>query len=356
MKKQRGFTLIELMVSLTISSLLAIMLLSIFTRMSFAFREHQQIVAVQQVLSAARNSIEADAQHAGFAMAQGFTLASDGGANRHSPVVITNASDGPDSVAFFYADGGTQALVTGGNATQITVDTATGFAANDLVVLSTADTVSVANPLSDSDANLAMFTACVVQISSVATGQVTFATSGTWGMAGNAHCATPSAGVTMMYKLVAHAWRVDPSRTELGVLQVDRTGALTSAPAWEDQAYGVTDLQTATYFFDGDGTDTDDPDTDPLRDWQSSGAQADMTAPRLYGSQFAPPLMMTMSLVARTTAKVEGVSTRNAPQLVDPQHVDHNLLGDRASFALTDRHVYRYLTFQVDLRNMGIGR
>ena len=365
-RRRRGFTLIELMVSLVISSLLVTMLLSIFARMSFAFREHQQIVNIQQVLSAGRNSIEADARQAGLALSQGFTIASD--ALRHSPVLVVNSATGPDEVGFYYADPTVQALVVSGpplpTAIDLMVDDSTGFAVGDLVVLSTPDTTTVANPLAASDANIAQFTACVVKVATLTTNEMTFQTSGEWGSGTNAHCSSPVANTTMVYKFVAHYWRIDPDRPEIGALQLDATGALTATTAFQDQAYGITDLQAATYFFDGDGLDTDDADADALRDWQSSDAQTTMTAPHALGSPFAPPLMMTMSLVARTTANVEGVTTRQSPQLVDPVHIDHNAIGDRPSVPLpsaTDprlmgNRIYRYLTFQVDFRNLGVGR
>ncbi|MBL0217472.1 MAG: prepilin-type N-terminal cleavage/methylation domain-containing protein [Myxococcales bacterium] len=363
-----GFTLIELMISLVISSLLVIMLLAIFSRMSFAFREHQQIITIQQVLSAGRNALEADARQAGLAMSQGFTISSDLDDDHHSPLRVVNSASGPDEVGFYYADPGVQALVVAGppvpSAVEVVVDDATGFHVGDLVVLSTADTTSVQNPLGETDANLAQFTACVVQISALAGDELTFATAGDWGNLGNVHCAAPSAGKTMVYKFVAHYWRIDPARPELGALQLDATGALTGTPAFVDQAYGITDLQAATYFFDNDGLDTDDPDTDPRRDWESSDEQTVLTAPRPVASPFAPPLMMTLSLVARTTANVEGVTTARTPRLVDATNVDHNPLGDRASVVLpsaTDprlagNRIYRYLTFQTDLRNLGVGR
>jgi prepilin-type N-terminal cleavage/methylation domain-containing protein len=365
-RAQRGFTLIELMVSLAISSLLVSMLLSIFARMSFAFREHQQIVNIQQVLSAGRNSIETDARQAGLAMSQGFTIAGD--ALRHSPVRVVNSANAPDEVGFYYADPTVQALVVAGpplpTATALMVDDATGFAVGDLVVLSTPDTSTVGNPLDDADANIAQFTACVVKIATVTVNELSFDTTGEWGTNANAHCSSPLANSTMVYKFVAHYWRIDPDRPDVGALQLDTSGALTLNPVFQDQAYGITDLQAATYFFDGDSFDTDDLDADALRDWQSSGAQTTMTEPHALATPFAPPLMMTLSLVARTTSNVEGVTTRQSPQLVDPAHVDHNALGDRGSVTLpsaTDprlmgNRIYRYLTFQVDFRNMGVGR
>lgn len=365
-RAERGFTLIELMISLVVGALLVSMLLSIFSRMSFAFREHQQIVNIQQTLSAARNAIETDARQAGLSISQGFTIAGD--TLRHSPLRVVNSSTGPDEVGFYYADPTEQALVVAGppipTAVSLVVDDATGFAAGDVVVLSTPDTTTVANPLDDADANIAQFTACVLRIASVSAGTVTFDTAAPWGSTTNTHCSSPIANRTMLYKFVAHTWRVDPTRPELGALQLDSTGGLIPSTAFRDEAYGITDLQAATYFFDGDTTDTDDPDSDALRDWQSSDAQTTMTDARALASPFAPPLMMTLSLVARTTANVEGVTTHATPPLVDPARVDHNTLGDRASVtlpsatdpALMGNRIYRHLTFQVDLRNLGVGR
>jgi prepilin-type N-terminal cleavage/methylation domain-containing protein len=367
-RRMAGFTLIELMVSLVVSSLLSIMLLSIFSRMSFAFREHQDIVRIQQVLSAGRNALEADARQAGLAISQGFTISADLGTARHSPVRVVNSATGPDEVGFYYADPTVQALVVAGppvpSTTAVVVDDATGFAIGDLVVLSTADTTTVGNSLADSDANLAQFTACIVKVATVAGSELGFETAGTWGNASNEHCAVPVANTTMVYKFVAHYWRIDPERPELGALQLDSTGALTATTAFEDQAYGIADLQAATYFFDGDAVDTNDADSDPLRDWQSSDQQTELTEPRAFASAFSAPLMMTMSLVARTTGNMEGVTTARTPDLVDPAEVHHNTIGDRASVALpsaTDprlggNRIYRHLTFQVDFRNLGVGR
>src|SRR5690606_31112814 len=131
---------------------------------------------------------------------------------------------------------------------------------------------------------------CVLRIQSISGNQISFDTGAPWGDGSNSHC-TLTPGATMVYKFVAHYWRIDPDRPELGALQLDRTGNLTGVPAFEDQAYGVSDLQVATYFFDHDGSDTDDPDADGDRDWYSSDLQQAMTERRLLVDQFAPPLM-----------------------------------------------------------------
>jgi prepilin-type N-terminal cleavage/methylation domain-containing protein len=364
-RKLRGFTLVELMVGLLISSMLVLLIMSVFARMSFAFREQQTVVGLQQTLSAARTAIEYDAHHAGHMVSQGFTISSDLGVNRHSPVRVVNRLAGPDEVAFFYADSSVQALVIGApapTAVTLTVDDIDAFAIGDLVVLSTPDTISMPNPISSDEANIAKFSACVLRIAAIGGNEITFETSGDWGNATNEHCDNPVGGQTMIYRFVAHHWRIDTTRPVLAPLQLDATGGL-GTPVFTDQAFGIVDLQAATYFFDADGTDTDDPDSDGDRDWMSSDAQETMTAPIPVADSFVAPLVMSLSVVTRT-GKVEGISTANSPELMDPDNPTNNTLGDRASFSLpspTDpmfdgQRIYRYVTFQVDLRNMGVGR
>ena len=379
---RRGFTLVELMVSMVIGSLLVIMLLTIFTRMSFAYREQQAIVNVQQTLTAARAAMELDAKQAGFGMAQGFKL-KDG--LLHSPVRVVNSSTGPDEVGFYYADPGatgtgakaggkSQALATSnGAATTVTFDDASGFAAGDLVVLTTPDTSSMANPISPTtDAKITRFDACVVQIASINTNTVVFSTTGSWGQVNNVHCATTTSGATMMYKFVAHYWRLDPTttgtptRTSLGVLQRSPTGNLVGANDFADMAYSFTDLQVATYFYDADydATDTLDPDTDGARDWYSSTQQDTWTQNIVTTASFFPPLAVSLSLVARTERDVEGVFSSTTPVLTVAGNPNNNLVGDRAAVSLpsaTDdrlkgNRIYRYITFRVDMRNLGVGR
>jgi prepilin-type N-terminal cleavage/methylation domain-containing protein len=373
-RRERGFTLIELMVALVVSSLLAGMILAIFSRMSTAYRGQQQIAGVQQVLAAARATIELDAKQAGLAMAQGFKLAGAPGVEQ-SPIQVTNSSTGPDRIAFFYADPTDQAVVASVVGTwnvtpAVIVDSATGFLPGDLVVLSTAD-LPLANPIGFTDANLAKYDACVLQIvtpGGIVGTTVTFSTIAPWGVAGSAHCTEPPAGkTTMMYRFVAHAYRIDPDplRTELGPLQWSLTGGLigTAADNWTDLAYGFTDLQTALQVFDNDGADTADLDGDGNREWYSGGMQDTITGPASPLTSSASLLQVSISLVARTDRDVEGIATAATPQLIDPAIPDNNQIGDHPSVVLPwtidpsiPGRIYRYTTFQVDLRNLGVGR
>ena len=72
---QSGFTLVEIMIALVISTLLVAMIISIFTSMSAAYRTQQQVAELQQILQAAEVTVEGDVRQAGYGCAQGFTWA-----------------------------------------------------------------------------------------------------------------------------------------------------------------------------------------------------------------------------------------------------------------------------------------
>jgi prepilin-type N-terminal cleavage/methylation domain-containing protein len=380
--RQRGFTLIELMVALLVSSLLVGMILAIFSRMSLAYRGQQQIAGVQQILAAARATIELDAQQAGLGMPQGFKTEIPGRPAVESPVQVTNSSTAPDQVAFFYADTSLQALVSAStlsaNATITVADPLVppplGFTLGMPVVLTTASTA--VNPLAGINPDIATYDACVLRIASIdyASRQVTFDTVAPWGSApGPIHCTNITATRTMMYRFVAHAYRIDPTpaRLPLGALQQSVTGNLTNAEVWNDLAYGFSDIQTAVRVYEPAGSDLDN-DGDPVRNWYSSANQDNATT---LGPTQSPVgailLAMTISLVAHTDRNVEGIATLATPNLIGPPapappNVNNNAIGDRASTPLPvappwpdpllpGQRIYRWTRFQIDFRNLGVG-
>ena len=364
MRPARGFTLIELMIALVISLLLVGMILAIFTRLSIAYRGQQQVAGVQQVLASARTAIELDAKHAGLGMPTGIKIASSD-VIRYAPVAITNSSTGPDQVRFMYADAVIQAAVTanGNAAVAVPVDDNSQFTVGDIILLTTPDT-STPNPSDPLGANVTTYSSCVLRVNRVPNGvSVIFDNSPPYGEPANRHCPGLVRGKSMMFKLVAHAYRIDPLRPAEGVLQMSPTGDLFGANDWQDLAYGFTDLQVATQFFDDDLVDTPDPDTDPKRDWFSSTAQQTMTQPVDDTVTYAAPLQMAITLVARTDRDVEGIASAATPNLTVGGNPNNNLIGDHPAVvfpsvdpALQGNRIYRYLTFQVDLRNTGIGR
>jgi prepilin-type N-terminal cleavage/methylation domain-containing protein len=368
---QRGFTLIELMIALLISSLLVGMILAIFSRMSLAYRGQQQVAGVQQVLAAARATIELDAKQAGLGIPQGFKTAMTG-ATLQSPVKISDSNVAPDKLTLFYADTSTQGVVQSGNpnaAPTVTLaDPATGFTPSMLVVLTTASTA--ASPGHPNDPYLAQYQACVLRIAAggVSGNVLTFENVAPWGPTASAGC-TVTPAVTMVYPLVAHAYRIDttsPARAALGALQVSYTGGLLGgAEVYTDLAYGFSDIQTAVRVLDPTGIDLDG-DTDPARNWYSGAAQAGATAIPPTSPAGSTLLGISISLVAHTDRDVEGIATTQTPSLTGA-NPDNNSLGDRPSTVLPTTQpwpdpllpglrIYRYTTFQVDFRNLGVGQ
>jgi len=377
-RDQRGFTLIELMVALVVSSLLVGMILAIFSRMSIAYRGQQQIAGVQQVLAAARATIEFDAKQAGFGLPQGFVFAGD--LKLHPAVSITNSSTGPDQIAFFYADSSAQALVTSTAwGTTLNVDDASSFAIGDLVVVSTAD-LSLSG-LGPNDGNIAKYAACALKVANKTSTSLSFTTVPPWGTPSESHCtALPNPSATsLVYKFVARGYRIDTTsaaQAAIGPLQLSTNGGLLGAgDTWNPLAFGFTDIQTSLQIFHQFSPapwpapgDTPDPDTDAVRDWYSGALQDTLTQPVLPAANTLDPkdglLQISISLVARTDRDVEGIATSLTPQLIDPLAPANNLLGDHAQVtlpsatdpALQGSRIYRYTTFQVDFRNLGVGR
>lgn len=360
------------MIGLVVSSLLVGMIFAIFIRMSGAYRGQQQVAEVQGKLAAARARIELDAKQAGLAMANGFYLAALGPGVAQPPLRVINNADGPDEVAFYSADPSAQAATTGGSGTCNRnqcdrLDATQGFAVGDLVVMSTVtwDPAATAGA-----AQIARFEACVLQLDAVGATSFGFSNTPPWGSPGNTFCpGNIVLGTTMFYKLTARHWRIDPARPADGVLQLSTGGALVGVDDWQDQAYGFTDLQVATRLFEaGDLTDTPDPGADPERDWYSGEDQETATAPFVPAAAPAPapakiPIQISISLVARTERDVEGIASASTPSLTVAGNTANNTIGDRAAIALPSalpalvgNRIYRYTTFQVDLRNLGVGR
>ena len=343
--------------------------------MSIAYRGQQQIAGVQQVLAAARATIEIDAKQAGLELSQGFRYAGDPGVppTPRLPVRVTDSDVGPDIIGFYYADPTVQAAVIGGAFPTVTVDQAIGFAADDLVVLSSVATTETG--VNSGEANIATYEACLLRLAVVqlSPAQLSFQTAAPWGRPTENHCKDPPGAGMMIYKFVARAYQIDtstPALAALGPLLLSQFGGLTDTVAdnWTPLAYGFTDIQAALQLYDkfepGGGSDTADPDLDPDREWYSGPMQTTLTQP---GATLQPRdgfLQMSISLVARTDRDVEGISTAATPALIDPARPDNNSLGNHASVtlpaagnpALQGSKIYRFTTFVVDLRNLGVGR
>ena len=345
------------MVSLVVSSLLIGMILAIWGRMSLAFRGQQSLAELQQILAAAHERVESDLRLAGFQIPDGFLVAGD--PLLHEPVEIVDDADGfgPDELRVFAADASAVARVVdfngGGDAptdsfVTVAVDTAADFVAGDLAVIVKAQ--------AGAPADVAFF-ACVVQIESIAGDSLTLAGNGLWGTTQNDQCdrvrTDPALGPdrrAMVYRFRARAYRIDPARRDLAVLQMSPTAG--RAGDWEDLAVGFTDLQVATRWSDGQ--------------WHSDDVQAVLTAPNSDPAR-PRPLVARVSLVVRTHTKVDVAPSQRTPALIDPANPANNDLGNRDAIQLEGvddaarpeelrgEHVYRHATVGTDLRNLGVG-
>ena len=365
--REGGFTMIELMVSMVLVSLLVAMVFTLFVQMSTAFRTQSQISDLQQGLIAAETVLGREVRSAGLFVPDGFRIGAD--ADFHRPIEVINASDGPDELHVFAADPSKQARVTGMAlaSDEITVDDPDDFAAGDLVLLTDPQVpdpdITPVPPQS--------YDACVVQIADISGTTVSLETDAPWGTPGQTHCGSVAvANVeinadTMMYLFSARGYRIDPARKDLSVIQRSETAGLDDD--WEDLGLGFTDLQVATRWDEpGDLVDSDD-DGDPETDWYSGDDQDALTAPSPLVPTSAP-IELTLSVVVRTHRTQQGVVSERTPRLTDPDAIDHNPVGDRdaielAGVADADRaeehrgdHIYRWTSFRVDLRNLGVGR
>ena len=393
-RHRRGFTLVELMVSLVISSLLVGMILSIFTRMSTAYRTQQHIAELQQVLTSAQELIQRDVRQAGFALPDGFR--SKGPDGVHAAVELRdNASGfGPDELHVFYGDSSAQAKVTGFNSTDVddaftsfTVDEIDRFDDDDLVVIS----INLPpEPIGSEGVVYTRFEACVVRLQQIAGATFTVRTNGDWNDGNNNQCdqvrnshRTQAGGfgtnptTTMVYRFNARGYRIDPTRRALAVLQLSPSGGLL-ANDWQDLGIGFTDLQLASRWYEEEEdepapnrrqTDTDDLDTDILRDWYSGADQDQLSAFDPVADRTRPLLMeLRVSLAVRTTRRLDTIGSSETPAFIDLARPNHNDVGNRAAVVLDGvadaarpdelkgDHLYRYATVGSDTRNLSVGR
>jgi prepilin-type N-terminal cleavage/methylation domain-containing protein len=363
---QRGLTLIELMIAMVVSSLLVGFIFAIHSRMSLAYRSQSSVTEVQQVVRMAKDMIVRDVRAAGYMMPRGLQVSAPVVAGspmitspRISPIIVRNDPDGigPDSIHLFYADPSAAARITGIPAAPTEAPVTNDSIFYDTMGLFQEGLAVIVGP--PSAAGVYERT-CLVWLTGAAPGMLFFNTGPRpYNTATNDHCifgSPPESIITsgsMIYRAIANAYRIDPTRMAAAVLQISRTGGLEDD--WEDIGFGFTDLQIARRYVEQTDSDGDlDLDGDPRADW--------------YSGTVAPPLTarltdVNISIVARTFRQVTGVGTSETPALMNPTNVNHNSLGDSPSIPLAGvpdaarpvqhrgNHVYRWISERVDIRN-----
>jgi len=354
---ERGFTLIELMISLVIASLAIGFIFRIYATSSVAYRTQSQVSELQQTLRTAKQLLTKELRSAGYYAGALNTAIDTGvsgsGAFVFQPIAVTNSSTGPDSFTISYADTTCAARVSSDKnssfkASDTRVDRTDCFVDGDIVA---------AVRIKDGTGGSKKGSGCVLQITGVqdSASRVNHNPGqSAYNNPGNDQCSNIDQdwtdGYTVFVKFWQKAYRIKPNDAR-GVLQVLPAGSTT----WQDLAFGFVDMQVAIQAkTDSNGDGILDTVT-----WYSGNNMG--TIPTT-----AALLQMRVSLIARTIAEVEGVGSMTTPALGgDSSTPDNNPVGDRASVTLstiTDKtspyygnYIYRMVTTVVDLRNLGTG-
>lgn len=376
---QRGLTLIELMISLLISSMLIGLVFSIYSRMAVAYRGQVAVSELQQTLRAAKEIMIREIRSAGHLIPNGFRYKDLGGQQDGPPVVVQNDpyGFGPDVIQVFYAETSAMARIATADLStpSISVDDVDGFAIGNLAVIVRQKSFEPNNAGDPAAmATLVHYHACLVQITNIA-GNTFNIVSAPTNSADVGHCTFDSSTIiasgSMLYRFVGRAFRIDDdiASRSIGVLQMSPTGALGGLDDWQDLGMGFTDLQVAARTYEeGDLVDNPDGIAGPTRDWYS-GAVAPPAPQDPPGTPTIVEITeVTISLANRTLKDINVVPSKSTPGFIDPLNPNHNPIGDSPSILLEGvpdaarpaehrgSHIYRSLSVRVDLRNIGVGR
>jgi hypothetical protein len=380
-RRQAGLTLVALMVALAVSGTLIALILGVHVRKSSADRVQGQVAELGKALRAVRGRLISDVRQAGFMIPDGFKTAAFGAPDEVvPPLVVENETTAPDRFTVYFADpSATARVLTFDGARRIVeVSDLSSFAVGDLVV--------VTNPRLErggsGTSGVARYDACAARITALDAvadpPRLILDPDGGFNVVGNPQCddvaaATRGEGTaseSAAFRLAARAYRIDPEREALGVLQVELTGGLLGE-AWHDLAIGVVNLQVATRFDEDDDAVDRDADGDPERDWYAGEAQERVDATGARGAG-AVPLELTLSLEVRSAEELPDDASTRTTSLTDdsepPESILHNAVGDWEALDLAalddaDRppayrgeHIFRASSTTIDLRNVGSGR
>jgi prepilin-type N-terminal cleavage/methylation domain-containing protein len=385
--RQKGFSLVEVMVSLAVLGVAAGLIFGVQMRMTGALRDQQNVAEVQQTLRSGAAVVSRDVRQAGFLAVAVFQQ--DDGVNSIPPVQIVNAgwkdatfhstgAGSPDSIYLKSATSACQVRVCdtngvfcpkhgpGFNSAESEVDNNSCFQDGQIVfAVRTINNTSIDPPLYAG-------TGCILEISHAPQGnssgdnlKLQHHPLSPWNSPGNDQCDALKPvwndGYTMFMGISLRAYRIKPDDGR-GVLQMSEDNGTT----WQDVALGIIDMQLAARVYHDDANDLDH-DGDPNRDWFSGDAMSTLTTTVTNPKT----LMVSMTLVAKTTKDVNGPRLTEVPTLSDTTwpstslyDADHNRLSDKGAMALpvTDTTsmyygdvVYRIFTTTIDLRNVGVG-
>jgi prepilin-type N-terminal cleavage/methylation domain-containing protein len=310
---QRGFTLVELMISLLLFSFAVAGILSVAVTMTRSFREQRRVNAMEQSARGPMDFIVDVLRQSSPGVATGVIADADTCAT--GAISVTDSSTGPDVLDVVYAAGGT--VTTAHNTSTITNSTTlipipavhlTEYAAGDYVLIT------------DSDKGT------LVKLTGT-TGGLQMASSS---------CATNAYGAGYASRaLILRAQRARFTIADLDgipTLWMDPDGALGAAEP-EPVAEGVEDMQIAL------GVDTNDD--------KNITESADGTNDEWYGNSATDT-----PLVGKTRAVRVVLVARDTSELQGPASFYKYAALNHSVSAAADKYRRRVLTSTVEIRNL----
>jgi prepilin-type N-terminal cleavage/methylation domain-containing protein len=312
--RQRGFTLIELMVAVALSGITIALIFGIHGQMTAAFRGQANLSEIVESANAGRDLIIREARMAGQGFPQGTSTthaigiesASDPN-DRWYGLEVINDADMPtlttgkaDLLIIRYGDGAIyDATFREGAPDWIDLPLADtlGFVAGQLLV--------VTSEAQDKGCALLAMSVDALQIGVDST---------------NCNDLADGDAVTVQ-PLVRIGYRLDPARPTLGVLQRSPSGGANAD--WEDMGIGFTQLQFALRRFARPGGADDDLDGDVEYDWYSSDNQEDPVA-----DDNGQPVELGISIEARNVRENDAMRSDGTPAYTDLAAPNNNTFGD----------------------------
>jgi prepilin-type N-terminal cleavage/methylation domain-containing protein len=315
-KRQAGFTMVELMISLVLVAVVVGLMMQIAVVMLAGFKEQREALELSRNARAGIELLTEAVRNASAGVTSGNMLDSTG-CNPVVGITVTNYDDQPDEIELIYASGG---IVTSArdeinsSTTSITVVDTTGIVAGDLVIVA--------------DGNVGR----LIPVNNITppTGQGTIGTQ-------TDLCSTapmPSTGFEAGALIIRARYAklaVEVGADGVPMLTVDPDGI---GPAESEiLAEGIEDVQIAVGVdLDGDGAILDLGDT--TDEWFYN-AVGDGTPPPITDGQWRA---LRVTVTAQDLLN-RGSSARPAAE-------------DRAAGA-TDTHRRRTLRTQIEIRNLG---
>lgn len=393
--RQRGLTMVEIMVSLVLVAIACAFVFSIQVRMSSALRDQSTVSEVQQTLRSASDLVSRDVRMAGFLAQSVGTGTIPLLGKVQTPVEVVNGGAGPDQITIMYADSSTVAVVATTNSSisflnplslfETTVIDPTGLRATPVTGFAVGDAVLATRgvPLfnGNGDVTFPSGVGCVMGITGIVPPDkiVTNPLFGSiWNLLANLQCTgllsnllgavldlTPvwNDGKTEFVHMVYRTYRIKPLATDpRGVLQMCEWTKSPSfcdqniASNWTDLALGIVDMQIALRAQMSANASPCAADADATHDWFSSDNMNDLLTTLPQSSKVVE---VSITLLAKSTKEVQGVALDKTPDLWEVNKLC-NHIGDVDGTVLPQTstaspyygdHVYRTYTQTVELRN-----